>query len=52
MVEADVPRNIFEFSPLDLLKQLSWKGFCEKSKASFKKGNHEKCVFWNIKTIF
>ena len=41
----------FKFSPSRITKTALVKSFYEKSKASFKKENHDKCVFWNIKTI-
>ena len=44
--------EFFEFSPSRIAKTALVKSFCKKPEASFKKGNHEKCVFWNIKTDF
>ena len=44
MVGVDVPRNFFEFSLSRIAKTALLKSFCKKSEASFKKGNHDKCV--------
>ena len=53
MAGVNVRRGFFEFSLLSrIAKTALVKNICEKSKASFKKGNHEKCVFETSRLYF